>query len=433
MRTYDSYKNSGIEWIGEIPRHWLCVKPQFLFRPSNRNPHENDEIVTCFRDGVVTLRKNRREDGFTTSLKEIGYQRILVGDLVIHEMDGFEGSIGVSDSIGKSTPVYTVISESESHSNRYWMYLLREMSNTRFIQSLSKSIRERTTEFRWNMWKNQLFPLPPLSEQEQIVSYLDEKTSLIDEMVEKKKRKIELLKEYRTSLINTVVTKGLNTDVPMKDSGIEWIGEIPRHWDIIPLKVLGSFQNGISKGSEYFGHGFPFMNYGDVYKNQVTPLNVEGKVDSTDSERNQYSVLRGDVYFTRTSESKDDIGVSSTCLMSINECVFSGFVIRFRFYQESHLPEFSKYHFQTHWKKVFIESKMNIVTRSSLSQQVLGQVSVLIPPMNEQIHIIEHLDSKTKEIDDLVQLEQKKIDFLIEYRQSLISYVVTGKIKVTIQ
>jgi type I restriction enzyme S subunit len=173
------------------------------------------------------------------------------------------------------------------------------------------------------------------------------------------------------------------------------------------------------------------MNYGDVYKNEITPTDVEGKVDSSDSERNQYSISRGDIFFTRTSESKDDIGVSSTCLRTIDNCVFSGFVIRFRFYGETHLPEYSRYHFQTHWKKVFIESKMNIVTRSSLSQQVLGQVPVLIPSIEEQLQIVEYLDSKTKEIDDLVQLEQKKIDLLKEYRQSLISEVVTGKIKVT--
>ena len=180
-----------------------------------------------------------------------------------------------------------------------------------------------------------------------------------------------------------------------------------------------------------FGSGLPFMSYGDVYNNDVTPIELNGKVQIDETEVERYSIMRGDVFFTRTSESKDDIGVSSTCLRTIDNCVFSGFVIRFRFYGETHLPEYSRYHFQTHWKKVFIESKMNIVTRSSLSQQVLGQVPVLIPPIEEQIQIVEYLDSKTKEIDDLVLMEQKKIDLLKEYRQSLISEVVTGKIKVT--
>ncbi len=199
-------KDSGVEWIGEIPNHWVLVKPWRLFKPEKRKPEYGDEIITCFRDGQVTLRKNRREGGFTNSLKEIGYQRILIGDLVVHEMDGFEGSIGVSDSIGKSTPVYTVISSSSKHNNRFWMYLLREMSNTRYIESLSKSIRERTTEFRWNTWKTQKFPNPQLTEQTQIVEYLDEQTQKIDSTIEKETQRIELLKEYRQSLISEVVT-----------------------------------------------------------------------------------------------------------------------------------------------------------------------------------------------------------------------------------
>ena len=211
---------------------------------------------------------------------------------------------------------------------------------------------------------------------------------------------------------------------------MEWIGEIPEHWRIVPLKFLGYFQNGISKSSEYFGTGYPFMNYSDVYKNETTPNIVEGKVQSTVQDRSQYSVVRGDVFFTRTSESKDDIGVSSTCLKTIPDCVFSGFVIRFRFYEEIQMPEYSRYHFQTYWKKVFIESKMDIVTRSSLSQQILGQVPVLIVPAKEQEQIVQHLDKRTKEIYDLILMEQKKIDLLKEYRQSLISEVVTGKIDV---
>ena len=172
------------------------------------------------------------------------------------------------------------------------------------------------------------------------------------------------------------------------------------------------------------------MNYGDVYKYETTPDKVDGKVESSVEERERYSVIRGDIFFTRTSESKDDIGVSSVCLTTIKDCSFSGFVIRYRFHDEIHLPEFSKYHFQTYWKKVFIESKMNIVTRSSLSQQVLGQLPILIPNIDEQRQIVEYLDKHTKEIDVLVQMEQKKIELLKEYRQSLISEVITGKIKV---
>ena len=199
-------KDSGVEWIGDVPKHWDLVKPYGLFRPVKRNPDENDEIITCFRDGQVTLRKNRRVDGFTVSLKEIGYQKVLKGDLVVHQMDGFEGSIGVSDSEGKSSPVLTVIPKSNRYNNFYWMYLLRRMSKTGFIESLSKSIRERTTEFRWNMWKGLLFCHPPVLEQDQIVEYLNEQTQKIDKTISIEQKRIELLKEYRQSLNSELVT-----------------------------------------------------------------------------------------------------------------------------------------------------------------------------------------------------------------------------------
>jgi type I restriction enzyme S subunit len=286
--------------------------------------------------------------------------------------------------------------------------------------------------FSFNRFQFDEIPLliPPTSEQKQIVSFLDDKTEKIDELIEKTKQKIELLKEKRTSLINHCVTKGLNPNVDMKDSGVEWIGKIPSHWDTIPLRFLGNFQNGISKGSEYFGSGFPFMNYGDVYKNEITPTELKGKVQSTEIDRNRYSVLRGDIFFTRTSESKDDIGVSSVCLQTIPESVFSGFLIRFRYFQEKHIPEYSRYHFQTHWKKVFIESKMDIVTRSSLSQQVLGQLPVLIVSIEEQHLIVQYLNEQTEKIDSTIEKETQRIELLKEYRQSLISEVVTGKIDV---
>ena len=215
------------------------------------------------------------------------------------------------------------------------------------------------------------------------------------------------------------------------DRGVYWIGEIPDGWRIVPLRYLGSFQNGISKGSEFFGTGYPFMSYGDVYKNDITPTKLNGKVQLEDSEIDRYTIQRGDVFFTRTSETKDDIGVCSTCLNTIENSGFSGFVIRFRFHNNVHLPEYSRYHFQTHWKKVIIESKMNIVTRSSLSQQVLGDTPVLIPDVNEQQQIVSYLDEQTKLIDKTISIEEKRIELLKEYRQSLISEVVTGKLKVT--
>jgi type I restriction enzyme S subunit len=422
MKKYQSYKLEPELWIGEIPIHWNRSRVGRHFKIERGRVISKEEIQENLGEYPV-YSSQTSNNGELGKISTYDFD----GEYVTWTTDGEKtGTCFYRTGKFNTTNVCGMLSlrETTPYSLKFLNYYLNQVTRPYVRLDINPKLMN-------NMMSEIPLIIPPLEEQIQIVQFLDEKTEVIDKLISTKERKISLLKEQRTSLINEVITKGLNPNVKIKDSGVEWIGEIPENWEIIPLKILGSFQNGISKGSEFFGHGLPFMNYGDVYKNQVTPLNVEGKVDSTDSERNQYSVLRGDVFFTRTSESKDDIGVSSTCLNSIKECVFSGFVIRFRFYQESHLPEYSKYHFQTHWKKVFIESKMNIVTRSSLSQQVLGQVPVLIPPMKEQIQIVEYLDSKTKEIDDLVQLEQKKIDLLKEYRQSLISEVVTGKVKVT--
>ena len=309
MKKSVGYKDINLSWINQIPKSWDLVKPWTIFSPQKRKPLPSDDVITCFRDGEVTLRKNRREDGFTVSLKEHGYQRVLRGDLVVHEMDGFEGSIGVSDSDGKSTPVYTVIEQTKNHNNRYWMYMLRYLSKTGFIESLSKSIRERTTEFRWNMWKGLKFPLPPINEQKQIVDYLDKKINLIDELLKKIEQKIDLLKEHKTSLINEVVTKGLNPNVEMKDSDIGWIGEIPSHWELYRLNNLGRFSKGkgITK-DKIKENGNKCIRCGEIYTTYELRFNrTKSFIDDDTSDE---SVLgpKGVLLFTGDGESLEEIG-----------------------------------------------------------------------------------------------------------------------------
>ena len=421
MERYDSYKDSGVEWIGEIPKGW-------------KTPRLKHSITETFGGEVIdkSYWGEGQETLYTTSKKihQSDYpnfndeRRTTKKDLLLSRNG--DGIVHIPDDGSIYTNVVQLVRIKQEVDRRFLWYSLtfqikplNSYSDGDFIVSLNKE-----------QWFNLLTPLPPLSEQKQIVSFLDTKTSHIDSLIEKTQRKIELLKEKRTSLINEVVTKGLNPNVEMKDSGVEWIGEIPNSWRIVPLRYLGSFQNGISKGSEFFGTGYPFMSYGDVYKNDITPTKLKGKVQLEDSEIDRYTIQRGDVFFTRTSETKDDIGVCSTCLNTIENSGFSGFVIRFRFHNNVHLPEYSRYHFQTHWKKVIIESKMNIVTRSSLSQQVLGDTPVLIPNVNEQQQIVSYLDEQTKLIDKTISIEEKRIELLKEYRQSLISEVVTGKRKV---
>ena len=167
----------------------------------------------------------------------------------------------------------------------------------------------------------------------------------IDALIAAKEKTNALLKERRQSIIYEAVSKGLNPDAPMKDSGIEWIGQIPEHWDTLRLRFLGTFQNGISKAGEFFGSGYPFVSYGDVYKNEVLPTVPGGLVESTESERELYSVQKGDVFFTRTSETKEEIGIVAVCKETIPNATFAGFLIRMRPTTNAVTTDFLRYYF----------------------------------------------------------------------------------------
>lgn len=199
-------KPSGINWIGEIPEHWKLLRAKNMFQRMNRPVRPEDETITCFRDGQVTLRKRRRLEGFTESFKEIGYQGIRKGDLVIHQMDAFAGSIGVSDSDGKGTPVYICLQPKGSENNFYYAYLLREMARTGYIKSLYRGIRERSSDFRFETLAKLFLPIPPASEQRAIVDYLHDKTSKIDKLITEKTREMEYIKELRQRIISDAVT-----------------------------------------------------------------------------------------------------------------------------------------------------------------------------------------------------------------------------------
>src|SRR6266851_4081273 len=223
LTPYPEMKDSGIPWVGRCPLHWGTEKGKWLFRRMERPVAANDEVVTCFRDGTVTLRKNRRVRGFTESLKEIGYQGIRRGDLVIHAMDGFAGAIGVADSDGKGTPVYSVCEPCPRADAQYYAYTVREMARSQWIQALAKGIRERSTDFRFDMFGSQPVPVPPLPEQAAIVRFLDHADRRIRRYIRAKQKLIKLLEEQKQAIIHRAVTRGLDPNVRFKSSGVELV------------------------------------------------------------------------------------------------------------------------------------------------------------------------------------------------------------------
>lgn len=197
-------KDSQVRWIGQMPSHWECIRGKYILRYLQKPIREDDGVITCFRDGEVTLRSNRREDGFTMSDKEIGYQGIDVGDLVVHGMDGFAGSIGISDSRGKASPVLNVLDTKQN--KHYVMYYLRSMAYGDIFLAMATGIRVRSCDLRWNKLAELPYPVPPIEEQSKIVEYIDSVLQRTNDVIADKQSQLATLDEYKKSLIFEYVT-----------------------------------------------------------------------------------------------------------------------------------------------------------------------------------------------------------------------------------
>lgn len=426
-KAYPEYKDSGVEWLGKIPSGWLLKKAKYIFQRVQRPLRDIDGVVTVFRDGQVTLRTNRRTDGFTNSVKEIGYQGVRRNDLVIHAMDGFAGAIGVSDSDGKCSPVCSVCIpwHNQSLNMRFYGYLVRQLAVTDFILSLAKGIRERSTEFRFSEFSGLMLPIPSIYEQDQIAKFLDHETTKIDNLIERQKQLIELLKEKRQAMISHAVTKGLNPDVPMKDSGVEWLGEVPEHWDVSSLGYYSTLNTGATpdrSNPKYWNGDIAWIKTGEVNYDNI----------SSSEEKITYEAVKN---------TSVRVSPPGTLLMAMyGQGITRGRVaildISATYNQACVAISPSKTLYNSYLRLFFIAGYHairdggNETSQMNLNADIVRKFKVLIPPVSEQKKIVSHLGCNLPQIDTLLERADSVIALLQERRTALISAAVTGKINV---
>ena len=429
MKTYQSYKPSGVEWIGEIPEHWEIKKNRF-FTISRKIKSEfgKEELLSVSESKGVIPRKEIRDEDQVLSRSESleGYLVVNKGDLVSNIMLMWKRGLGVSEYDGIVSPSYSVFSFVNSYP-KYFHYLFRTEQYVSEFRRNSRGVIESRLRLYDDMFGSIFSHFPPLQEQEQIVKFLDEKTSIIDKLISTKERKIELLKEQRSSLINEVITKGLDPNVKMKDSGVEWIGKIPESWRVGKLNFYSDrIGDGLHSTPNYDDNGeFYFINGNNI---------KDGKVILTENTR-KVNEIEFNNHFIKLSN-------SHTLLLSINgtignvsyyndEKVILGKSVGYINLKKSSIDiDFLYWLLLSKSIQNYFQFELTGTTIYNLSLNSIRKTPILIPSSKEQQEIVEYLDKHTKEIDDLVQLEQKKIELLKEYRQSLISEVITGKIKV---
>nr|WP_318681765.1 restriction endonuclease subunit S [uncultured Treponema sp.] len=418
-------KNSGVEWIGEIPEDWEVTQVKNIFNIGRGRVIAQTELD---EHGKYPVYSSQTKDNGC-----LGY--INTYDFDINQLtwttDGANaGTVFLRKGKHNCTNVCgTLQLKQTSNILLFYKYALE------YLTIFNKRADTNGFKIMNNEMAKIITLLPPKSTQQRIASYLDKKCSKIEETIQNQQQVIEKLKAYKQSLITEAVTGKVKIEngkvcgeyESYKDSGVEYLDRIPSDWNIKRLRYIGKCQNGISKGGEFFGSGYPFVSYGDVYNNLVLPETVSGLIESTHEEQENYSVKAGDIFFTRTSETIEEVGFTSVCLKTIENATFAGFVIRVRPFTNEIIPDYSKYYFSSDAHRRFFVKEMNLVTRASLSQDLLKRLPVLIPSKEEQREIADYLDKKCTAIDTAIEQKQKLIVKLTEYKKSLIYECVTGK------
>ena len=419
--------NAELSWFEGTPANWPIVRTKFLFKRQQRPVREIDDIVTAFRDGQVALRRNRRTDGFTNAAKEIGYQGIRKGDLVVHAMDAFAGAVGVAEDDGKSTPVYSVCTPKRVDIfTPYYARLLRHMALSGFVESLSKGIRERSTEFRWAELSNVALPVPPADHQERIADFLDEQTARIDALIVEKERLRRSLEEFRLSAIHVALSIGLNREASTVDTGDEWFARVPAHWAFCPLNYRYEVQLGKMLDEKRItgAHLLPYLRNTDVQWDRINSESLP-EMDIAPTEMPRYSVRAGDLLVCEGGE----VGRAAIWEGPENTIGYQKALHRVRPRTTGDVPRFLFYALFDSAKRGRFESR-DKATIAHLTAEAFRRYRFTFPPYAEQTAIVQHLDSLTSKIDGLQRHCIEHIDRLREYRSSLISAAVTGQLDI---
>lgn len=429
-------KPSGIEWIGDIPDDWEVRKGKFLFKQRNSrgNTKKLELLSPTQKYGVIPQSKYEELTGMKPVKLDINadlasLKTICNGDYCI-SLRSFQGGFEYSSYEGVVSPAYQVFYPTKLISRQYYKYLFKVQSFIDKINSYAMSLRDGKN-ISFEDFSTTYLPFPPLKTQQKIADYLDEKCGEIDATIAKQKESIEKLKAYKQSLISETVTKGLDKSAPLKPSGIEWIGDIPAHWEVKRIKELFSFGKGLPISKEdLIENGVPVINYGQIHSKDNNGTSIKDSliryVDLNYKNTNMTSLVEsGDFIFADTSEDLD--GCGNCIYVDSKYPIFAGYHCIILRSIKRNSSKYLAYLFQMDAWRTQIRRDVTGVKVFSISKKILGKSYILLPPRYEQECIVNYLQEKCNEIDIIINKKQNIIQKLDAYKKSLIFECVTGK------
>ena len=424
---YPKYKDSGVEWLGDIPNEWLTIPVGRLFSRIKRTGHSEKELLSVYRDYGVIPKSSRDDNNNKESDDLAPYQLVRPNDLVMNKMKAWQGSIAVSEYEGIVSPAYFVYEPSnklfELAHPRYVHYLLRNPIYITQYMSRSKGIRVNQWDLDPDEFKLIELLLPSKQEQSKIFEFLDYETARIDRLIAQQQRLIELLKEKRQAVISHAVTKGLNPNAPMKDSGVEWLGQVPEHWGVSALGYYSMLNTGATPDrskNQYWGGTIPWIKTGEVrydtiYETEETI--TQAALSETSVRLSKPGTLLMAMYGQGITRGRVAIlGVSATYNQA---CV--------AITPNSKLTnDFLKFFFMAGYDA--LRDGGNETSQMNLNADIVSKFKVLVPSYEEQIDIVSFLRIKLAHYEQLINKSEHAIALMQERRTALISAAVTGKI-----
>jgi type I restriction enzyme, S subunit len=450
MKKYDSYKDSGIEWIGMIPSHWDITRLRFLGSlysgltgksgsDFSADPMPSYKPFVNFTNVANNTNIVPTNFGYVKIVESEKQNLVKKGDLLFLMSSENQEEVGkcslVNEDFGKlylNSFCKGLRLNGGNVNPAYLSYLLNSAAMSQLVSLEGRGF----TRINLRMEGVHSLPilLPSGNEQTAIANYLDRKTTQIDDLISKKQRLIALLEEERTALINQAVTKGLDPTAPMKDSGIEWLGEIPEHWEVKRLKQIFNSSKGLTITKENLeNEGVPCVNYGEIHSKFGFEVDIDKHklkcVNPKYLESDHKSLIHiGDFVFADTSE--DISGAGNFTYLKSNHEIFAGYhtiILRALCDIES---RYFAYQFDSIPYRTQIRQSVKGIKVFSITQGILKNTSLWHPPLHEQRQIIKFLDVETERMESLINSTIKEIELLKEYKTALISDAVTGKVDV---
>lgn len=418
MERYSSYKATSMQWLKEIPSHWEEKRMKYCFSERSEKNHPNEPVLCATQSQGVIPQSMYANRVVVVNKGFEGLKLVKEGDFVI-SLRSFEGGIEYAYYQGIISAAYTVLQPNNPQSSNYWKYLFKSQSYIQLLQTCVTGIREGQN-INYPMLSRAFIPLPPLAEQEKIVSYLDSKTSKIDAYVADKEKEIQLLQELKQKTIAEAVTKGLNPDAKMKDSGISWIGMIPEQWET--KRIASLFTGKVKANTDFeYHHAFKF------YYGTLVPKDETGNVEEYRDTYVKYSVLQKDDIMINGLNLNYDFISQRVAIAPSDGIITSAYVVARP--RKGTNAQYYNYLFKT-MDNMKLFHGMGTGIRLTLSFDELKKQLVVVPPQDEQQAIVSHIEEKCQKIDTLITELQAEINYLKEYKQRLIADVVTGQVNV---